>query len=223
MDHEITQAPSPNHRPGRSGRRIIGIVNHVTAGLFPGCLHWMQNPAAKAASNYLVTRAGEIYQLVRDEDAAYHAGEVHRPTWPLYDGTNPNNYTLGIEHEGFDGALTEAQYQASLWLQRMLCARWGIPADRRHIIGHCELDTVNRANDPGPRFPWDRLMEELNRKGVKVVANGRELEGVIINDRSYTPVRALCEALGDIVQWDEAARTVVVTGKGGADGKTGEA
>lgn len=66
-------------------------------------------------------------QLVKDEDAAWHAGGVNKPSWPLYDGTN-HRYTIGIEHEGMpcDG-LTEEQYEASLWLHRQLISKWENP------------------------------------------------------------------------------------------------
>jgi len=162
---EILQVVSPNYREGRKGRKIIAIVNHITAGQFPGCLSWMCNPQAQASAHYLITKQGAIYQLVQDQDTAWHAGAVNKPNWSLYDGMNPNYYTLGIEHEGFpDKPLTEAQYQATLWLHRMLIAKWGIPIDTNHIIGHYRIDSVNRPNCPGPNFPWDRLFNDL--KGV---------------------------------------------------------
>ena len=89
---------SPNFRKGRNGRQPIAIADHITAGAFPGCLTWMQNPASQASAQYLVTKQGRIIQLVKDEDTAWHAGVVNKPSWPLYDGTNPNYYTIGIEH-----------------------------------------------------------------------------------------------------------------------------
>lgn len=211
---DIQWAPSPNIWKGRNGRSIIAIVNHITAGNFPGCLSWMQNPASKASAHYLVTRAGEIYQLVADEDSAFHAGAVARPSWSLYDGTNPNRYTIGIEHEGFDGELTEAQYQATLWLQRMLCRKWGIPADPDHIIGHYMIDAVNRPNCPGPNFPWQRLFADLTQPAYPTVninvAGFGQLQGVIINSRSLAPVADLAKALGHGVQWDAGTNTVIV-------------
>jgi len=159
---EIEWAPSPNYGKGRKGRKIIAIVSHITAGTFPGCLSWMRNPQAKASAHYLVTRQGKIYQMVRDEDTSWHAGAVNKPSWPLYDGSNPNRYTIGIEHEALPGErLTEMQYQATLWLHKQLIAKHGIPIDEGHIIGHYRIDSVNRPNCPGPGFPWQRLFSDL--------------------------------------------------------------
>ena len=159
---EIEWAPSPNYGKGRKGRKIIAIVSHITAGTFPGCLSWMRNPQAKASAHYLVTRQGKIYQMVRDEDTSWHAGAVNKPSWPLYDGSNPNRYTIRIEHEALPGErLTEMQYQATLWLHKQLIAKHGIPIDEGHIIGHYRIDSVNRPNCPGPGFPWQRLFSDL--------------------------------------------------------------
>lgn len=170
---KIVWKPSPNFTKGRRGRKIIAIVNHITAGTFPGCLSWLTNPKAQASAHYLVTRQGKIYQMVKDEDTAWHAGFVNKPTWPLYDGSNPNYYTLGIEFECLSGGLlTDAQYQAGLWLHRQLIERYKIPVDKDHIIGHYRIDGINRPNDPGPKFPWDRLFSDL--KGVEEVSEWKQ-------------------------------------------------
>jgi len=157
---------SPNYSKGRNGKKIIAICSHITAGQFPGCQNWLCSPKAKASSNYLITRTGKIIQLVKDEDTAWANGGVNKPSWILYDGTNPNRYTISIEHEGYgsnggDGNLTEQQYQATLWLHRHLINKWNIPIDRNHVIGHYQIDSVNRPNCPGRAFPWDRLMKDL--------------------------------------------------------------
>ncbi len=151
-----------NFWSGRNGRKIIAIVDHIAAGYMPGCLDWLKNPQSKSSAHYLVARTGKVYQLVREADTAWHAGVVNKPNWALCDGTNPNRYTLGIEHEGFpaDG-LTEAQYQATLQLHKELIAKYSIPIDADHIVGHYRIDSVDRANCPGPRFPWDRLFADL--------------------------------------------------------------
>lgn len=162
---KIEWVGTTNYRAGRNGKKIIAIVDHITAGLFPGCLSWMQNPKAQASAHYLVTKTGRILQLVKDEDTAWHAGGVNRPNWNLYDGTNPNAYTIGIEHEALAGeGLTEEQFKATAWLHAQLVAKWKIPVDTDHIIGHYRIDSVNRSNCPGSRFPWESLFRVLQKE-----------------------------------------------------------
>jgi len=172
VSFKIKWNPSPNFSVGRrkydyQTESILAIVNHKTAGKFPGCLSWMCNPQAEASAHYLITRAGEIYQLVKDEDTSWHGGIVNKPNWNLYNSIryNPNRYTIGIEHEDYDGdgeeGLTEIQYQASMWLHNQLIKKYNIPIDTEHIVGHYRIDSVNRPNCPGNAFPWDKLFTDL--------------------------------------------------------------
>ena len=45
---------------------------------------------------------------------------------------------------------------------------------------------------------------------VRIMVAGQVLQGKLIDGRSWVPVRAMAEALGRTVEWDEAARTVTI-------------
>jgi peptidoglycan hydrolase-like protein with peptidoglycan-binding domain len=172
---EIKWIGSPNYYSGRNGYKIIAIVNHIMCGTLEGTDSWFKNRASQVSAHYGVGKDGTIHQYVRDEDTAWAVGAVNRPTWPLYGQVqgHVNSSTISIEHEGWpqDG-LTEAQYQATLWLHKQLIAKHGIPVDRLHIIGHDELDTVNRRDCPGPKFPWSRLMRDLGAQPLSGRSGG---------------------------------------------------
>jgi N-acetylmuramoyl-L-alanine amidase len=214
-DFKIETAASPNYSKGRRGRKILAIVNHITAGLMPGTLTWMQNPAVKVSAHFLVTKSGRIYQLVNEEDTAFSVGIVNKPDWDLYDGTNPNYYTLNIEHEALAGEqLTDIQYEATLWLHEYLISKWNIPIDKDHIIGHYRLDSINRRNDPG-NFPWERLLSDLNNHlnhepTITILVDNQPVAGLMLENRAYAAVRELGYALGMEVLWDAAGRNIFV-------------
>jgi N-acetyl-anhydromuramyl-L-alanine amidase AmpD len=173
---EIKWVGSPNYYKGRSCR-IIAIVNHIMCGTLSGTDSWFQNRASQVSAHYGVGKDGSIHQYVRDEDTAWAVGLVQNPTWRLYNQVkgHVNSATISIEHEGHpEDGLTEAQYQATLWLHRKLIAEHGIPVDRDHIIGHCELDSVNRRDCPGPKFPWDRLFRDLGAVDLATAQKGGE-------------------------------------------------
>jgi N-acetyl-anhydromuramyl-L-alanine amidase AmpD/exopolysaccharide biosynthesis protein len=152
----------------RKGHNILAIVNHITAGSRDSAIAWFANTLSQASSHYIVDTDGKIYQMVNEENKAWHAGIVDHPSnkfvianMPL----NPNLYTIGIEHVNFGGgALTEPQYQATLELQKSLISKYNIPIDRDHILGHYEIDSINRPYCPGKFFPWNRLMNDLEPK-----------------------------------------------------------
>jgi N-acetyl-anhydromuramyl-L-alanine amidase AmpD len=171
-----------NHRKGRAfnNKRYVvqGICNHISAGLRGSVINWFNNPSAQASYHYLVCKNGDIIQFVNDGDTAWSQGLINRPTAKIYfdnNKVNPNVYLVSISHEVTGSEpLTELQYQSSLWLHNELINKYNIPIDRHHIIGHYELDSVNRANDPNKNFPWNRLINDL--KKIKKQTNKRQEE-----------------------------------------------
>ncbi len=131
-----------NFEKGRQGRKPIAIVIHTMVGSLEGTYAWFRNPESKVSSHYGVGLDGRCWRFVKEEDTSWHAGRVYTPTWKLYDGTNPNYYTIGIENEDNgqpDAERTEAQYQTNAGLVVEICKRWNIPIDREHVIGHREI------------------------------------------------------------------------------------
>ncbi|MFJ6462579.1 N-acetylmuramoyl-L-alanine amidase [Streptomyces sp. NPDC091387] len=141
-------ADANNFAAGRSAA-IDKVIIHVTQGSYAGSISWFQNPASEVSSHYVVRSSdGQITQMVRDSDTAYHARSA-------------NSSALGIEHEGFiddPSWFTDAMYRSSAALTAYLCDRYGIPKDRAHIIGHSEAPG-NDHTDPGPNWDWTRYMQ----------------------------------------------------------------
>ena len=80
----------------RKGRRlpIRNIVLHSSDGRKDGDLATLTGDDVSA--HWYVTRAGEVFHLVSDEDTAFHAGKVFNPDF------FSNDATIGIEQEHFD-------------------------------------------------------------------------------------------------------------------------
>lgn len=148
------------NRPA-DGLAIRYIVIHDTESSYQEAINAFQSPSNTAAANYVMqSSTGEITQMVRNEDLAFHAGNY----WF-------NMHSVGIEHEGFaaQGATwyTRAQYEATAHLVRYLAAKYGIPLDRQHIIGHDNVPgpadsyVAGMHWDPGPYWDWNYFMDLL--------------------------------------------------------------
>ncbi|SCK46730.1 N-acetylmuramoyl-L-alanine amidase [Streptomyces sp. WMMB 714] len=144
-------ANAANYNTGRDAA-ISQVVVHVTQGAYAGTISWFQNPEAQVSAHYVVRSSdGEITQMVRDADTAWHA-------------RGGNASAIGIEHEGFvddPSWFTDAMYRASGALTKHLCDKHGIPKDRAHIVGHNEVPG-NDHTDPGPNWNWDTYMGYVN-------------------------------------------------------------
>ena len=65
--------PSPNHSTP-SGRSYRAIVLHTTESRGLSAVRWFQNESAQVSSHYVVTESGDIYQCVREVNAAWTQG-----------------------------------------------------------------------------------------------------------------------------------------------------
>jgi N-acetyl-anhydromuramyl-L-alanine amidase AmpD len=137
---------------------IDQVVIHVAEGSYPVALKVFQNPWHGAAAHYVIRKDGHIAQTIRELDVAFHAGN-----------RDVNERSIGIEHEGFvdrPGSFTDAMYRASARLTAGICARYGIPVDRRHIVGHVEVPGADHT-DPGPHWDWDRYLRLVREVGKR--------------------------------------------------------
>jgi N-acetylmuramoyl-L-alanine amidase len=144
-----TWVPSSNHSP----RQPILIVIHATEQRgVQESLDTLRtaNSGGPVSAHYLIGRDGARYQLVADDQRAWHAGPGH---WGTI--TDVNSVSIGIELDN-DGEspFPPAQIASLLRLLEDLCARLDIP--RTQIIAHADFAPV-RKRDPGFRFPWQRL------------------------------------------------------------------
>ncbi len=156
-----TSHPSPNRDGYSTPRKVEAVVWHISQGNLASNLSWLTNPASNASSNYEIAKDGTIYELVPPDHSAWANGIMQKPNLnnPLIAAwaggkINPNTRTVSIEHEGFSsnnqgGALTAEQVDAHTRLTAWLCQEFGLPADRTHILGHFEIDDVDRPFCPG--------------------------------------------------------------------------
>lgn len=147
----ILQRASPNQGPRRNGARPDMVVIHYTAmHSAQVALDRLCDPAAEVSAHYLICAYGRIWQLVAEDQRAWHAGAGR---WG--DVTDVNSRSIGIELANCgDHPFAAAQMDALETLLAGIVARWSIPPER--VIGHSDMAPA-RKSDPGPRFDWRRL------------------------------------------------------------------
>ncbi|WP_306324771.1 N-acetylmuramoyl-L-alanine amidase [Streptomyces venezuelae] len=138
------------------------IVVHDTEATWDVTLKLVQDPTYVSWQYSLRSSDGHVAQHLRLKDVGWHAGN-----WFV------NAKSVGLEHEGFltapDSWYTEAMYRSSARLVRYLAARYGIPLDRQHILGHDNVPgTVTSSikgmhTDPGPYWDWAHYFQLLGR------------------------------------------------------------
>lgn len=157
------------------------IVIHVAQGYYLGTISWFKDPQSGVSSHYVVSKNGDVTQMVEEKDEAIHIG------------SNVNVLSVGIEHEGFvaDPAtwFTDSMYQGSAALVKNIAQRWGIPLDRCHILGHDEIpDPTNPCTyggaehhtDPGSGWDWNKYMGYIGGSATKCSWNCSSTVGSLV-------------------------------------------
>ncbi|MGW6455744.1 N-acetylmuramoyl-L-alanine amidase [Streptomyces sp. NPDC055078] len=147
-----------SERPG--AYPIQYVVIHLTTDTFPDMIARFKEPSERVSAHYMISSNGtRIAQCVRESDVAWHSGSV----W--------HNYrSIGIEHEGWidQPFYTDGMYEASAVLTATICAKYDVPVDRDHILGHIEVP-LSTHEDPGPSWNWTTYMKlvETARRRVR--------------------------------------------------------
>lgn len=110
------------------------------------------NSGGPVSAHYLVGADGHIYQLVRDQRRAWHAGSGR---WGSINDVNSASIGIELDNNGHEPFATP-QIDSLLVLLKDLSRRHSIPCTA--IIGHEDMAPLRKV-DPGPLFPWSRLAE----------------------------------------------------------------
>lgn len=143
--------------------KIDQIVIHDIEGGAPSALNIFQNPQSRASAQYVIDSNGTIYQVVREKDIAYHAGNF----WY-------NQHSIGIEHTGFDATgfrwYNATEYLASARLTAYLLQKYNLPLDRAHMASHATVPSPSAGQfnhvDPGPYWLWDYYLTLIHQQGA---------------------------------------------------------
>jgi len=165
------------------------------------------------SGHYYVDRDGSVYRYAPNDRTAHHTRGynprsigielVNRGRWPHWFDTR---------HQAMDEPYTNEQITSLVGLLQQL--QRDVPA-LSLIAGHEDLDTdeieatddanhrVRRKRDPGPRFPWQRVLRESGLDAwpeTELLARAGRKESAPVNERSshsQTPDPLLVRAIDE--------------------------
>jgi hypothetical protein len=140
------------------------VVIHDIEGTAQTALASFRNPKSEVSIHYIVDSDGTVYQVLHENDIAYHAGNY----WY-------NQRSIGIEHAGYAASgyswYNATLYLASARLTAYLINKYQIPLDHDHILGHGTIPAPTLALspnhvDPGPYWMWDYYFDLIHQQGI---------------------------------------------------------
>lgn len=72
-------AAATNYGERPAGMAIDCVVLHATAGSLSATLGWFANPQSGVSAHYVVAKTGRVYQMVEEQQRAFHAGIPFNP------------------------------------------------------------------------------------------------------------------------------------------------
>lgn len=152
------------------------VVIHDIEGTAQAGLNVFQDVQSGVSIHYIVDTDGTVYQLLHDNDIAYHAGNY----WY-------NQRAVGVEHVGYDAKgyqwYNATQYLASARLVAYLLKKYNLPLDHNHVIGHSDvpapaLKYAPNHVDPGPYWLWTYYLQQVrNAMGTMPILPGSVTSG----------------------------------------------
>jgi len=227
---EIKQRLLPDGRANKPNKQMTPgwLTIHNTDNTDAGA-------TAEAHSRYLLNGSGgekkSWHYTVDDKDIFQHLRD-NEQGWHCTDGNGPGNSTsIGIEICMYTGMDEQKAWANAAWLVAKLLKRHGLTLQRVVPHGHW-----TKKNCPSRILPhWSKFLNMIDREMlaqdkpqqpapkpepskdvVTIEVDGRQLkDGILVNNVTYAPVRAIAEAFGLNVKWDQSAKIVTLT-KGAA-------
>ena len=135
------------------------------------------------SGHYYISKSGKTYQWVDNKRVAHHVKDHNRHSIGIeldYNGRYPNWHKTNAQIMHI--AYPQIQVEALITLIKSL--QKSIPT-LKYITGHEDLDTrliqsendpeiyIRRKMDPGPLFPWDKLMQKITL--INIGSLGKQL------------------------------------------------
>lgn len=158
------------------------IVCHIN-NTYNSAINNFYNTDSEVSSHYVIRKDGHIKQVVSLDDSSWANGTSVSDSSDVYYkfatsklinsvADNANYFTFSIEHESFDGSLTEEQFKSTIIVMKEIIKylkdryNYDFQIDRDHIISHSEINPIVRTKCPGNKFPFDKIIEELKTQKI---------------------------------------------------------
>ncbi|GLK81392.1 N-acetylmuramoyl-L-alanine amidase [Methylopila turkensis] len=145
--------PAANHDE-RGAEPDILLMHYTGMATAEAAVARLCEEASKVSCHYVVLEDGRVLQLVPEELRAWHAGVS---SWEGETGVNARSIGVEIVNPGHEFGypdFPQPQVDAVIALARDICARRRILPER--VLAHSDV-APQRKEDPGEKFPWDRL------------------------------------------------------------------
>ena len=120
-------------------------------------LNKLCNLKSKVSSHFFISKNGKIYNLVKENKTAWHAG---KSCWRNFKNLNKNSIGIELANKGHEFGYTsfkKKQISSLIMVIKMVIKKYKI--EKKNVVGHSDIAPL-RKMDPGEKFPWHLLAKK---------------------------------------------------------------
>ena len=163
---------SPNYsKKSRNKGKIKFLIIHYTGMQSTrASINRLTNPKHKVSCHYLIDRKGKIFQMVKDDKIAWHAG---KSKWQKLNNLNDRSIGIELVNKGH-----KFGYQKFPTKQITTLAKLCIKLKKKYkikdrfVLGHSDIAPLRKI-DPGEKFPWSELKKR--KIGIRYSSSKKNL------------------------------------------------
>ena len=152
----IHKFKSPNYNERKTDEIKLIIIHYTALKSISESIIHLTSKKNKVSTHYIISKNGQIYNLVSEKKRAWHAGKSY---WQGKIDINSNS--IGIELDYFPTEINNRYNNKLIYslikLLKQLIKKYKIKPV--NILGHSDIAPYRKI-DPGKNFPWYLLEEE---------------------------------------------------------------
>jgi N-acetylmuramoyl-L-alanine amidase len=129
------------------------VIHHTEMSSSQAAIQRLCDPLTKVSAHYVISKNGEVFQLVHESKRAWHAGKSY---WRGKEALNDNSIGIELDNDGKE-KFTFPQMQSLLNLCKGIIKRHSIKPC--NIVGHSDI-APDRKVDPHHLFDWGWLANQ---------------------------------------------------------------
>jgi N-acetyl-anhydromuramyl-L-alanine amidase AmpD len=155
-----------NYSSRNAGVDVDSVVVHTTEGSLAGTLAWLADPVSQVSAHFVIAPNGDLYQMVNSRNKAWHASYY-------------NSRSIGIEMVGYANQPSTWNHANLATLAQVIAwsavefdipvenpagnaySYWSNRFNAPGIVAHSQVQPWDKG-DPGPYFPWNRVLADTN-------------------------------------------------------------
>jgi len=155
--NKVNFIPSSNFSAFKKKRSVEFIIIHYTGmRSLQSALERLLSRKHQVSSHYLISRNGKVFQLVKNNNVAWHAGVSN---WFGFKNLNKTSIGIELENKGHRYRYENFTHKKIFKLIKILkILKKKFKVKNKNIVGHSDI-APDRKIDPGEKFPWKKLSE----------------------------------------------------------------